>query len=145
MKNKHICRGIIKFEDSKIKRFCYGYYVKIQGKHYILPDDCEFENLEYKPNDEQGIVGFVEITKEPDKFFREIKGKKIWENDIERYEQFVEGKSIGFMTATIFWCEEELAWLVKDELGHCYGVRDYDFDIEIIGNTHNVKECEDDK
>lgn len=142
MKNKFQARGIIKFKDSKIKRFCYGYYVKIQGKHYILPDDCEFENIEN--SNQNGIVGFVEIIKEPDKFFREIKGKKIWENDIERYEHFADGKSMGFMTATIFWCEEELAWLVKDELGHCYGVRDYDFDIEIIGNTHNIKE-EDDK
>jgi hypothetical protein len=142
--NKFQARGIIKFKNSKIKRFVYGYYAKIQGKHFIIPSDVEIE-CDY--NNWQNVIfdGIVEITKEPDKFFREIKGKKIWENDIERYEQFVEGKSISFMTATIFWCEEELAWLVKDELGHCYGVRDYDFDIEIIGNTHNVKECEDDK
>ena len=109
MDNKFICRGIT--NDNK---FVYGYYAKIEKRHYIFSaKNCAINN--FVDEHFSRIYGIIEITKEPDRSleFKDKNGKKLYEKDIYLH------KGMKF-TASITSFKNK--------------------DIEIIGNAHNIKE-----
>lgn len=55
-------RGTVKINTPK-KRWAYGNYCKVQGKHYIILDDAELVPFGVFSRD-QYITGFVEVPRE---------------------------------------------------------------------------------
>ncbi len=55
-------RGVVKGIDTPKKRWAYGYYYQVGGKHYIILDDALIEEGEYGMS--CGIIGFVEVHPE---------------------------------------------------------------------------------
>jgi hypothetical protein len=131
MTNKFTARGISK-ETGK---FVYGYYVKgSKGSkdevltnveaHYIVEEGIQ-------PYDVFPHLSFTEITQEPDRCldFKDKNGKIGYENDnIEVY-----GENEGHFDLQQWNYRQQEYWCLAEQK-----------DIEIIGNTHNIKE-EDDK
>jgi len=83
--NEFICRG-----RTKDNTFRYGYYCKFDDKHYLITDfsrcvvdrTIKVGNL---PVDLLKIEAFIEIIGEPSRFYKEINGIKLFENDTLQY------------------------------------------------------------
>jgi len=52
-------RGIVKGVDTPKKRWAYGWYFEIEGKHFILPDDAYWGRYA-----NGGVFGFIEVIPE---------------------------------------------------------------------------------
>jgi len=74
-------RAKIKSTDPIIsKRWVYGYYCKVEGKHYIIPDDAEItESVNY----ESAITGFLEVDPETvEQYIGDKDGKEIYDKNL---------------------------------------------------------------
>jgi hypothetical protein len=141
--NLFICRGISKDTNE----FVYGYYVKIENKHYLIDKDTLMQNNDYMINYISHLF-FKEITQEPDRWvgLHCINGNMIFENDILGfYSQSrigsLMGKKLEYRKNLIFWNKQELSWDIgKDGF---FSKPDFETDekkFEVLGNKHFNKE-----
>lgn len=123
------------------KRWAYGWYCEVEGKHYIILTDAQLVMIECSTN--FGIESFVEVDPK-------TVGQQIGQIDKNRIECYF-GDIIKHETGTI----GIIKWS-KDRLGICFewndGTTSYPvtyadyIDFEVIGNIHsNPKLLEEQK
>lgn len=136
--NSFIARGIIKFKNSKIKRFVYGYYIKLKNKHYILPNDLDLSVFDIRNN-------LIEIIKKPDKWtgHYDIEGKRVWERD-KGILPFENDKLVKIELDKDHFCWINCREKMDSNFLHRVGTNEKgQLCIKVIGNIHNIKEYKD--
>ena len=123
--NKFICRGISKDTNE----FVYGYYSydNEENKHFIsnwatdCPDGIRLVRCTLD----------IEIIQEPDRFYKEVNGIKLFENDEIQYTVKGFNQTLDCVTTEIIdsICELEIDLVASIKSGEIT-------DLEIIGNTH---------
>ena len=125
-------RGIVKGVDTPKKRWAYGWYCEVEGKHYIILDDAELVpkgiRAEYRI-----IEGFIEVDPK-------TVGQLIGIKDNRRkdcyFGDFI--KDDNGHIGEIKWDDKKLrVYFDWDDKQKSYPLEHYDYiDFEIIGNIH---------
>ncbi len=130
-------RGIVKDIDTPKKRWAYGYYCQVQGKHYIIFDDAEYDNCGLSNENYQPVIsGLVEVIPETVGQFTgrlDKNGKKIYEGDI--YTCKIGGDS----QANPFVVEDLRSFYRGLDCSDGY-LRVDERSLEVIGNIHENPE-----
>ena len=118
----------------------YGYYVKITGRHYIIPDyaDCDWQE-----EDVWEVQGLLEVIPETVGEFTGLhdkNGKEIYEGDITNFWSKFRKREF---TARIYWNEKKAKFNLKNPQGKVRNLDNIcqpDWYCEVIGNIHEHHE-----
>lgn len=131
-------RGISK----ETGEWVFGYYCKVEGKSYIIPDDSKMVQVDY--TFVLGVVGFVEVIPETvgQSIGRNDKnGAEIYQGDTVKYGIHSEEITYGIVVWVKLWG----MWYINNKNGE--GLLNWSCmdsallaSIEVVGNIHQNKE-----
>ena len=105
----------------------YGYYVKLNSKHYIIPDYASaWYGIEVDPSTVCQYTGLTDKN-----------GVEVFEEDVIN----VRTSGYAFDLVSVKWGQKDASWCFLCENGNRFRMLD-SFVYEVIGNIHD-KEVED--
>ena len=140
------CRGKLKSDDVTIsKRWAYGYYCKVAGKHYIILDDAELsEDVICAPE----LTGFVEVNpatvgqqtglKDKKRTKKYPEGQDIYEGDIVEVMPPTFSDKLGL--GIVYYSEKLAQYLVERPNNKSCPWALVGDAFEVIGNVHDTPE-----